>query len=250
MRLRGKAAAVTGAGNGIGRGIAIRFAAEGASVLVADIDIDAATRTADQIVASDGVAVPFGLDVREPEEAAAAVAKAVDRFGRLDVHVNNAGVTDRSPFLETSLDFWQRLLAVNLTGTFICGQAAARQMVKQGGGRIINISSNSGIRGGMGRAAYGATKAAIINLTQTMAMELAPHGILVNALAPGSIRTERTSEEQPGPGFLARMSIKRFGEPDEVGTAAAFLASDECTFTTGSVLSVDGGFIAAGVTEG
>lgn len=250
MRLQGKVALVTGAGGGIGRGIAIRFAAEGARVLASDIDFRTAERTAGEIACAGGEALPFRLDVCEQDEAEGAVQETVARFGRLDVHVNNAGVTDRCPFLDTSLDFWHRLLAINLTGTFICGQAAARQMVRQGGGRIINVASNSGVRGGMGRAAYGATKAAIINLTQTMAMELAPHGILVNALAPGPIRTERTAEDAPGRGFLARMSIKRFGEPDEVGAAAAFLASDDCSFTTGSLLSVDGGFIGAGVTEG
>ena len=151
MRLEGKAALVTGAGAGIGRGIARRFAAEGARVLVTDIDPARAEQVAGEIAGAAGHAAPFRLDVRDPLEATAAVADAVARWGRLDVHVNNAGVMDRAPFLDMPLDFWQRVLGINLTGTFVCGQAAARQMAEQGGGRIVNVASNSGIRGGMGR---------------------------------------------------------------------------------------------------
>ena len=249
-RLAGKGTLVTGAAAGIGRGIARRFGREGAKVLVTDIDEAGARRVAQEIVADGGEAHAFKLDVRDPDQAAAAVQAAVERFGRLDAQVNNAGMTSRMPFLETTLDFWNGLLALNLTGVFICAQAAARQMVRQGHGRIVNVSSNSGIRGGRGRATYGATKAGIINLGQSMAIELAEHGILVNTLVPGPTMTERSSSEVPGPEFLQQMAIKRFGLPDEMGAAAAFLCSDDCTFTTGHILTVDGGFTATGVMEG
>ena len=250
MRLQGKATLITGAGHGIGRGIATRFGREGASVLVTDIDLDAAERVAGEIRAAGGTAESCALDVREPDEAAAAVDEAVRRFGRLDAAVNNAGRTSRMPFLEMTLEFWDELLRLNLTGVFVCAQAEARQMVRQGHGRIVNVASNSGIRGGRGRAAHGATKAGIINLTQSMAIELAEFGVLVNTLAPGPTRTERTTSATPGPAFANQMSLKRFGEPDEMGAAAAFLCSDDCSFTTGHVLSVDVGFTATGVMEG
>ena len=250
MRLEGKVALVTGAARGIGRGIATCFAAEGARVLVSDIDLEVATEVAAELGTAGGKAQAVRLDVREPGEAAAAVRLAVERFGRLDVLVNNAGITDRTPFLEMDLEFWYRVLGVNLSGCFICSQAAARQMVAQKSGRIINIASNSGVFGGRGRAAYGASKAGIINLTQTMAIELADHGVLVNAIAPGPIRTQRSTTKAPPATVRTRMALPRFGEPAEVGAAAVFLASDECSFTTGHVLGVDGGFTVTGVMEG
>lgn len=250
VRLEGKATLVTGAGHGIGRGIAKRFGGEGASVLVTDIDLAAAEAVAGEIAAAGGTAEAFHLDVREASEAEAAVAAAVARFGRLDAAVNNAGRTSRMPFLDMTLDFWNELIRLNLTGVFLCAQAEARQMARQGFGRIVNVASNSGIKGGRGRAAYGASKAGIINLGQTMAIELAEHGIIVNTLAPGPTRTERTTGASPGPVFEHQMSLKRFGETDEMGAAAAFLCSDDCSFTTGHVLSVDGGFTATGVMDG
>jgi 3-oxoacyl-[acyl-carrier protein] reductase len=249
MRLEDKVTLVTGAGDGIGRAIAERFGAEGAKVVVTDIDAEPARRVAEAIVEQGGAARALQLDVREPAQAEAAVALAVTRFGRLDVLVNNAGITDKCPFLETSLELWHRVLAVNLTGTFVCGQAAARAMVGQGSGRIVNIASTSGLRGGQARAAYGASKAAIVNLTETMAIELAPHGILVNALAPGPIETRATAGMVLGPALLPRLALKRMGAPSEVAAAALFLASDDCSFTTGHVLTVDGGFTATGMVE-
>ncbi|GBD42594.1 3-oxoacyl-[acyl-carrier-protein] reductase FabG [bacterium HR40] len=249
--LAGKAAIVTGGARGVGRGIVQRLAEAGAKVVIADIDGDAAAACASAL-GRQGLAVePFAMDVREPQQAEAAVAFCRERFGSLDIFVNNAGRTDRQPFLEMSLSFFEELIRLNLTGYFVCGQAAARAMVAQGrGGRIINISSNSGLFGGRGRAAYGASKAAIVNLTQTMAIELAPYGILVNCIAPGPMRTERTREAAPSPAFTCRMSLPRFGDPLEVGAAAVWLASEACSFTTGHVIGVDGGFTVTGVMEG
>jgi 3-oxoacyl-[acyl-carrier protein] reductase len=172
----------------------------------------------------------------------------LERFGRLDILVNNAGIVNRAPFLEYGLDAWRTVLSVNLTGAFICGQTSARAMANAGRGRIINIASVSGQFGGTGRAAYGASKAGIISLTQTMAMELGTYGITVNAIAPGPTQVAR---QVHGPrqreAFLARMALKRYGQPADIAAAVAFLASADAGHITGHVLNVDGGFAAAGV---
>lgn len=251
MELRNKVALVTGAGAGVGRGIARALAEAGAAVLVTDIDAEAAERVAAELVAAGARARPFRFDVRAPAEAEAACAAAIARLGGLDIVVANAGSTARMPFLEMPLGFFDELLRLNLGGTFVTCQAAARAMIARGeGGRIVTISSNSGRFGGRGRAAYSASKAGIIALTQTMAIELAPHGILVNCVAPGPIRTEKTVTERPSEAFTARMALPRFGEPIEVGRAVVFLASDACSFTTGHVLGVDGGLTVTGIMEG
>ena len=247
-RFAGKVAFVTGAASGIGRAIAERFAAEGASVVIADIDERAGADTAKAIGDAAGKAVFQQLDVTDAAAANAAVEKTVQRFGRLDIHVNNAGVVNRAPFLEYGLAVWQKVINVNLTGAFICGQASARAMAKAGRGRIINIASISGQQGGTGRVAYGASKAGVISLTQTMAMELGPLGITVNAIAPGPTQVSRLSH---GPkqreAFLSRMALKKYALPADIAAAAAFLASDDASHITGHVLNVDGGFAAAGV---
>jgi 3-oxoacyl-[acyl-carrier protein] reductase len=247
-RFADQAALITGAASGIGRGIAERFAAEGAGVVVADIDEKTGAETARAIEAAGGKAVFQRLDVTDPAAAAAAVEAALKRFGRLDMHVNNAGVVNRAPFLAYTLAAWQKVIDVNLTGAFICGQAAARAMAEAGRGHIVNISSVSGQYGGTGRVAYGASKAGIISLTQTMAMELGPLGITVNAIAPGPTQVARLVH---GPkqrqAFLSRMALKKYALPADIAAAAAFLASEDAGHITGHVLNVDGGFAAAGV---
>lgn len=250
-RLQDKIAIVTGGAHGIGGAICDRLAADGARVLVADIEAAAAETRADRIRSAGGQALGLKVDVRERDATQSMVAKAVAEWGRVDILVSNAGITDRQPFLEMDDELWHRVLSTNLYGAFTGGQAAARQMVTQGnGGRIVHVASNSGIFGGRGRAAYGASKAGLINLTQTMAIELAEHGILVNAVAPGATRTRVTGGEFPPDTVMARMPLRRFGEPSEIAAVAAFLASDECTFTTGHVFCADGGFTVAGVMEG
>lgn len=256
--LEGRVALVTGAAAGIGAAIAERLHHDGASVLIADIDMAAAETLAGRLGAR---AAAQHLDVREQASVQAAVAQTVARFGRLDILVANAGIMSRAPFLDMTPDFFANVIATNLAGTFYSAQAAARQMVAQNaaarstnpgsrhGGRIITISSNSGLAGGRGRAAYGASKAGIINLTQSMAIELAEHGILVNCVAPAAIRTQAMTGALPD-AFKARMPLARHGETHEVAAIAAFLASDEASFITGQTYAVCGGFTTSGVMEG
>jgi 3-oxoacyl-[acyl-carrier protein] reductase len=250
-RLEKQSAIVTGAARGIGRAIAERLAAEGASVLIADLDAAQAEATAEAIAASGASAAALRVDVTERASVAAAVEAAAKRWGRLDVMVSNAGIMDRAPFLEMSDELWQRVLTVNLTGAFLCGQAAARQMRAQGGGgRIVYTASNSGIFGGRGRAAYGASKAGIINLVQTMAIELAGYGIRVNAVAPGPTRTLPSQPDELWPSVRMRMPLARYGRPEEIAAVAAFLAAPESSFVTGHVYCADGGYTVAGLMEG
>ena len=254
--LEGRVALVTGAAAGIGAAIAERLHHDGARVLIADIDMAAAEALATRLGAR---AAAQHLDVREQASVQAAVARTVARFGRLDILVANAGIMSRAPFLDMTPEFFANVLSTNLAGTFFSAQAAARQMVAQNaaagsasgrrGGRIITISSNSGLAGGRGRAAYGASKAGIINLTQSMAIELAEHGILVNCVAPAAIRTQAMTGALPD-AFKARMPLARHGETHEVAAVAAFLASDEASFVTGQTYAVCGGFTTSGVMEG
>ena len=249
MRLKGEVALVTGAARGIGKAIATRFAAEGAQVVLGDVDLDEATRAAGDIGKAGGQARAVKLDVTRPDDIKAVVDGTTRDLGKLTILVNNAGVTDRAPFLSMTLDFWERVLRINLTGAMLCSQEAARAMQQAGGGRIINIASISGQRGGSERAAYGASKAGLINLTAVMALELAPHNITVNAIAPGPTDVGRAVLGNPAQAraSLSRMAIKRSALPSEIAVAAVFLAERENTMVTGHVLNVDGGFNATGI---
>jgi 3-oxoacyl-[acyl-carrier protein] reductase len=250
MRLEQKVAMVTGAGRGIGRDIALRFAREGARVVIAELDESSARGVASEITAAGGEAMAVALDVADPEQVTAAMDATVQRFGRIDILVNNAGIGSNQPVLEMSLAEWERNLRVNLTGTFLCAQAAARVMVQQRAGRIINIASISGQRGGVGRAAYGAAKAGVIQLTRVMAVELAAKGVGVNAISPGPVDTVQsrgTHTPATRRAYLDRIPQKRYGDGAEIAAAAVFLASTDASFIAGHVLNVDGGFDAAGL---
>jgi NAD(P)-dependent dehydrogenase (short-subunit alcohol dehydrogenase family) len=250
MRLTGEVAIVTGSGRGIGSEIARRFAAEGARVIVADIDVAAASDTAEMINQAGGEAIAFRVDIGEPAEVQRLVADTFARFQRLDVLVNNAGIGLNKPFLTTSLEEWELQIKVNLTGTFLCGQAAARAMINHGGGRIVNVASISGQRGGQGRAAYGAAKAGVILLTKVMAVELSPLGVRVNAISPGPVDTDQsraTHTPSTRQAYYDRIPAGRYGDREEIAAAALFLASADSSFVSGHVLNVDGGFNAAGL---
>jgi 3-oxoacyl-[acyl-carrier protein] reductase len=247
--LAGQAAIVTGAGQGIGRAIALRFAQEGADVGVLDVNEKTAESVATDIRELGRRAVVAPADVSDPGAVHAAVQNVVAELGRLDVLVNNAGIETRAAFLDITPEEWRRQLDVNLSGTFFCAQAAAREMAKRGYGRIVNISSVAGLIGPIDLAAYGAAKAGIVGLTRAASLDLADFGITVNAIAPGPIKTDLmlgvwTAEalrERPQHG-----SIARFGTVDEIAHTALFLASPASGFITGVTVAVDGGASAAG----
>ncbi len=251
MQLQNRAAIVTGAGNGLGRAIAEKLAAEGAAVMLADLDGAAAETAAAAITSVGGIAAAIRADVSDPVQVDRMVAETVNRFGRLDAMVSNAGIGGTYAFIEQPLDHWQRVLAVNLTGPLLCGQAAARQMLRQGqGGRIVNIASVSGIRAGVGRTAYGTSKAGVIGLTAQMALELGPHRITANAVAPGPVDTELTRgmhTAETRQAYIERIPAGRYGTPEEIAAAVAFLASDGAAYINGQVLCVDGGYVATGI---
>jgi 3-oxoacyl-[acyl-carrier protein] reductase len=248
MRLKGKTALVTGAGGGIGTAIAARFAREGAAVLCTDRDLARAEATAAAIARAGGRASAIEADVADAGHCEAQVEETVRRYGRIDIAVNNAGVALHKLALDTSLADWERVLRVNLTGSFLTAQAAARRMVAQGGGRIVQIGSISGQRGNMGGIAYGASKAAVMHLCKVMAVELSAKGVMVNAIAPGPIETGISLH---GPSrkksYIDRIPTGSYGTVEAVANAALFLASDEAQWITGHVLNVDGGYGAAGL---
>ena len=250
-RFENKRAIVTGAAHGIGKAVATKLASEGARVVAADCDMSAAEETAAHIQSLGAQCHAFSVDVSDRQAVTSLVDYTVSEFGGIDILVANAGIMDRAPFIEMTDELWDRIININLKGVFMCGQLVARQMIRQGtGGKIVNLASNSGIFGGRGRAAYGASKAAIINLTQTMAIELAEHSILVNAVAPGATRTRAVSGDVPAPSVYNRAPLQRFADASEIAAMICFAASDECSFTTGHVLAADGGFTVAGVMEG
>jgi NAD(P)-dependent dehydrogenase (short-subunit alcohol dehydrogenase family) len=253
MRLPGRVAAITGGALGIGRATALVFAEEGARVVLGDIQLEAAEAVAQEIRARGGQAIAVGLDVGDAAAVQAFVDRVVAEFGRLDVMFANAGIAHSAPFLEHPEAQWHRVLRVNLTGVFLCCQAAARQMVKQGGGgRIITTASINGFRGVENLAGYNAAKAGVIELTRTMAVELAQHRIAVNAIAPAQIDTRLTRSLPEGARRrrVERIPMGRFGEPEEVARVALFLASDDASYVTGHTLAVDGGYLAGGLWSG
>jgi NAD(P)-dependent dehydrogenase (short-subunit alcohol dehydrogenase family) len=249
MRFEKRTIVVTGGASGIGERVVHAFAAEGASVVVADKDAVGAERVAAAVTTAGGSASATGLDVTDPAAVGACMEAAERRHGRLDVLVNSAGVREVVPVLELSLEEWNRVLGINITGTFLASQAFARRVLAQGGtGAIVNLASTLGVVAAPSRAAYTASKHAVVGLTKEMAMELGEQGIRVNAVGPGVIRTPLTERYFQEEAYAQRVrdvhALGRWGEPDEIARAILFLASDEASFCTGTTLIVDGGWTA------
>ncbi len=246
MRLKDKVSIITGAGRGIGRETALAFAREGARVVVAERDEAGGQGTVAAIEAAGGQALFVLTDVTRAEDAEGMVRAAQERFGRLDVLVNNAGVLADSTLLKMTDQAWEQVLRVNLSGVFLCTRAAARVMVEQGSGRIISASSVSGLYGSFGQTNYAASKAGVVAMTRVWARELGRKGVTVNAVAPGMIETDmiRTMPAQALEAAKQRIPLGRFGKPSEVAAVYVFLASDEASFVNGALITVDGGMIA------
>jgi len=250
MRFRDKIVIVTGGGGEIGRSTALRFTGEGAIVIVTDLNGEAAREVATEIEAAGGRAWAAPLDVSSNDEVEGLVNAVVQRHGRIDVLCNIAGIAPYEPILEATEEIWQKTIDVNLTGVFLCSRAVAMQMVKQKSGAIVNMASTNGIVGEYGLSGYNASKFGVVGLTMTMAIELAPHGVRVNAAAPGMISTRlsrtvlETDPTLAESYFRDKIPMGRFGTTEEVAAVVAFLASDDASFITGHALVVDGGQLA------
>jgi acetoin reductase-like protein len=255
MKLEGKVAIVTGAASGMGRAIALRYAQEGAHVVIADLNQAAGQKVADEITGAGGKAVAVAVDVRNQEQVQAMVDTAVREFGGLDILVNNAGVGKIIPFFETTEQDWDFMFDINCKGLLWCSQAAAKVMIEQGrGGKIINLASQAGRRGEALVLAYCASKACVISMNQSIALALAPHKINVNAIAPGIVDTPFWDEVdkqfarllnmevgEPKRKFSAMIPLGRIEQPEDITGTAVFLASADSDYITQQCINVDGG---------
>jgi len=249
--LKNKVALITGARRGMGRAHALALAKYGAKVVVTDISQEECQQVVEEIKKQGGQALALKLDVTKKQEVEEVIKKAVKEFGGLDILVNNAGIAEFKPFLAITEQEWDKILDINLKGQFLCAQAAARQMKEQGGGTIVNIASVAMGQQGIGSpniAHYCASKGGIAAMTEALAVELAQFNIRINCIAPGLIETPMIETVKSDPktfqAMLAQVPLRRAGKPEEVAELVAFLASDDSSYMTGSVVVIDGGWLA------
>jgi 2-deoxy-D-gluconate 3-dehydrogenase len=248
--LTGKAAIVTGGAMGIGQGIALRLAEAGAGVMITDINLEAANNTVIQIRSKGGKAEAIKGDASSVADAKRTVQEAVRAFGRLDIIVNNAGIYPFAPALQMTEELWDKVLDINLKGLFFYSQAAAQEMMNEGhGGKIINIASIDALHPTGNLVHYDASKGGVVMVTKALALELGPHNIMVNAIAPGGIQTPGASgpvtSDEFLQAFIARIPLRRVGVPDDIAKVVFFLASGASDYMTGSLIVVDGGVLQA-----
>lgn len=248
MKLKNKTAIVTGAGRGIGRAIALELAQQGANVVVSDINLKDIQAVCAEIIETGGTAIAVKCDVSKKSDIDTMMKRTIQTYKKLDILINNAGVVIMKPFLQMTEKDWDFILDINLKGVFLCTSAATKKMMKQGSGKIVSIASIAGKVGFDNTSAYCASKAAIINLTRELALELSPHNINVNAIAPGVIETPMTAgmlqDKKSKAGLMAGIPIGRVGQPEDIAKAAAYLVSEDASFVTGHTLVVDGGWLA------
>ena len=248
MRLKKQVAIVTGAGQGIGRAVALTLAREGATVVVNDIDLEKAEKVAEEVSAQGGQALPVQADVSKAKDVDILVKKTLESYKRVDILVNNAGVAKMTRFLELTEAEWDRTMNINIKGQFLCSKAVIAHMIKQKRGKIVNIASLAAHIGAPGLAAYGASKGGVVQLTKALAVELGKYNIMVNAVSPGLTLTDLIkSAVKDRPDFIEgidRIPLRRAAEPEDIANAVLFLASSESDYITGQVIIVDGGLMA------
>jgi 3-oxoacyl-[acyl-carrier protein] reductase len=246
MLMKGKTAIITGSARGLGKAAAMKLASLGANIVLNDIpSSESLDNTAEEFRKADFNIIVAKGDVRNPEDVKSMIAASVDAFGSVDILVNNAGITRDKPMALMSEEDWDTVLDINLKGAFLCTKFAVKQMIKQKYGRIVNITSVAGRYGNQGQANYSSSKAGLIGLTKTTAKEFAARGITCNAVAPGVIKSDMTDllPEEVRKKYLENIPLGRFGTPEDVADAVAFLASDHASYITGQVIDIDGGLV-------
>jgi 3-oxoacyl-[acyl-carrier protein] reductase len=243
--LKGKVALVTGGAQGIGKAIATRLAREGATVAIADVNIDVARSVAGELENQGGTVAAYQVDVSDSSQAEELIEQITEKYLSLDILINNAGISRDALLIRTSEEDWDRMMAVNLKGAFNLTKNAAKAMVKQKSGKIVNVTSVIGLMGNAGQAAYASSKAGLVGLTKTAAKELAARGITVNAVAPGYIQTAMTENlsQKAKDAFLNLIPLRRAGTAEDVADVVTFLVSDQAGYITGQVIRVDGGLL-------